>query len=200
MENDFLITVTEELATLFNSLLSDSAGGMFRRQHEVMVGGSPTGDSNYHLYLVGKEITQSDRGTFSTPVDKDTHLVFRSPSVMQLSYLMCAQGLPPKQVLRAQDRLMTFFFDNKMMEPILPESLLQHAALAERLKSRHAELKIREEASLLPPHFRTSEGLSDFRFAFDYSGLYHSGNYVRQESRAKVRVIEFANETNERSS
>jgi len=200
MENDFLITVTEGLAKLFNDLLSESGVGMFRRQHEVVVGGSPSGDSNFHLYLVTKDITQSDRGTFTVPSDKDTHLVFRSPSVIQMSYALVAQGLAPRQVLRAQDRLMTFFFDNKMMEPILPESLKQHPALAERIKSRHAELKVREDLSLLPPSFQSKEFLNEFRFAFDYSGLYHSGNYVRQESRAKVRVIEFANENNERSS
>jgi len=189
MENEFFNNLNNELAALFNGLLSEPYAGMFRRQPEVLVGGTMEADGNYHLYMVGKEVTEADRGTFNLSVDADTSLVFRYPSVIQVRFTLCAQGLPPKQILRAQDRLMTFFFDNKMMEPLLPAAFGKYPALLERMKSKHAEIKVREE----------NGPLNEFRFAFDYCGFYHSGNFVRQETRTKARVIEFANEANERS-
>ena len=94
---------------------------------------------------------------------------------------------------------MTFFFDNKLMEPIYPDSLNQYPALSERMKSRHAEFKVRNETAFFSHPALGREALKDFRFAFDYCTLYHSGNFVRQETRTKARVFEFANETNERS-
>src|SRR5438045_2474240 len=121
---------------MLNRSLQDPFVGIFRRQPQVLLaGGREDLDSMFYLRLVGREFLESERGTFSSSLDGDNFFVFRVPAHVRSSFELRSRGLSPQQLLRSEDKLVSFFFENRLLETILPESLKLFPALWDRLRA-----------------------------------------------------------------
>lgn len=178
---------------LVGEILSEGSSAFFRRTPQVIVGNSlsPVG-LDFYLGMTKRQVQEQDKGTFSCPVPPDRFLVFRNPVRMTVGFTLRANNFHSEHRLRSYDRLVSYFFDHKSTEPFLPDSFRAYPGLYDRLSSSKAELRITDS------QFSETNTNDLFVFNFDYVALYHSGNALREEQKAKHRVIDF-NESTERS-
>jgi hypothetical protein len=192
-QTEFFAHLAEAMTSLLNGVLKESAFALFRRSPEVVFGG-PSGvvSPDFHLNMIGRSINESDKGTFNVPLPPDRFVVYRVPARVTASFTLVGRGIPAITSLKAYDKLYSYFFDHRSLEPFVPEGYRRRSGLYERLLSQKAEIKVRPDVAPI-----TSGEL--FQFTFDYLALYHSGNPLREEVRTKQRVIEYSNDPNERS-
>ncbi len=180
---DYFNHVARAVVNLLNEVLKEEGNHFFRKTPQVVLGYS-NGD-DYALTLGGNVQIEQDKGTFTAFMGEDRFMVFRNPGKITLPFSLAGQGT---QSLKAYDRLMSYFFDHRSIDPFVPERFKMYPPLYERLAGYKAELKLREQDSL------SADYLS---FGFDYSALYHSGNCLREETKTKQRVINL-NDSSER--
>lgn len=195
--NNYLNHLCESIAGLLTNVVGESSFPLLRRSSQVQLTAPYQNSNDFHLCLVGKEIMEDDKGSFTASQPPDRVFVFRNPVRMRVSFTLVSWGLARNHALKAHDRLTSYFFDNRSVEAFLPESFKKFPALLERMQSKRAELNVREVATNLG----SVSSSGNFEFGFDYTALYHSGNMLREESRVKSRVLEFNNnnDTHERS-
>ncbi len=116
-------------------------------------------------------------------------LQFREPVLMTTTFGLYAQGLSSESQLAALDHLTSYFFDNRSMQPILPDNYGRFAPLQKRLSLRKADLSLVQENLPRSASTRDLGGVLDFRF--QYSALYHSGNPLRETPKVQQRVISY---------
>ncbi len=188
MSNNFLKNLTRSVEEILTEVLAADAYTLFKRSARV-VSGVPFSPSStdYHLVFVGQEWSSREQGTFRCEDGKGASLVLRNPSRIRVTYqLLAAQGAVTSR-LEAWDRLVAFFFDNPVRDPILPEALKEIPGLYDRLNQEKAVF------ALLPPVAPTNvlSGQEPVHLSFQYSALYHSGAVLNKESLVKQRVIEY---------
>jgi len=137
-----------------------------------------------------KSLSDGEKGSFTCASEDEGFLVFRNPVKIKTSFALVGPGVSVPQALRAQDRLMSYFFDHRTIDPYMLEHFLKYPKLHEKLSAQKAELRMTDVVE---------KDFGGFYFGFDYTALYHSGNPLREEQRAKMRVLDFANEQTERS-
>lgn len=188
---DFIGHVGRSIAEKLNEVLREEGLQLFRRHPQVILG-APDGlsGSDFYLQYTATTAMEGDKGSFSYMTSQDRFLVFRSPSRMTLNFTLSARGLTPAAQSRAYDRLLSFFFDHRGIDPYVPNYFRSFPPLNEKLLSGKAELRVSEMGIPTGDHFF---------FSFSYVALYHSGNPLREEVKAKTRVVELANESSERS-
>lgn len=188
---NYFETLGNGVAGLISSIL-DEPGLLFRRSRQVVFGPLTSANrQDYSLRIVSQSGMDTSSGTFNTKTSDDRFLVFRSPVKLTVGFSLLADGMGGAANMKAYDKLYSYFFDHKTIEPYLPESVRTQGALYEKLSSFKAELKVRpaaEDAS------KSGLDADVFRFDFDYTALYHSGNPLREEFKAKTRVFDFTNE------
>ncbi len=192
MQPDFLGHVTRSVASLLNTILREDGLQLFRRHPQVTLG-NPDGVASNDFYLSFKATTttDNDKGSFSCKTSEDRFLVFRTPSRLTLNFSLNAKGLTPALQVKSYDRLVGYFFDHRAIDPFVPESLKKFAAIYDKLMASKAELRVNEVGADSPTDV--------FLFSFSYLALYHSGNPLREEVKARTRVVDLANDTSERS-
>lgn len=192
--------LSQQVAEMLNRVLKEDGFSFFRKHAAVTFGnGGPA--SAYVLSLVRAVETAEDRGTFTAklPGDNDRFVVYRSPTRMTASFLLEGKSLPASERLDALDKLTQYFFDNRTIDPILPENFAVSTSLRERMLSAKAELRQVDVQPFVSSQGQSLATMSDrFVFAFDYCALFHSGNVLREETKTKQRVIDL-NDTNQRS-
>ncbi|MBI4403744.1 MAG: hypothetical protein HY537_06270 [Deltaproteobacteria bacterium] len=187
-EIDYFGNLGRGMERLFNEVLKEDGIALFRRHPRVVFGAESSALSNdLALSITSKTLMDGDKGTFTCLNGSDVYLIFRSPSPVKVSFLLSGVRLQAQQKLRLDNRLMSYFFDNKGIDPILPDNLKEFPALFERLNQQKAEIQIRNETM-------ASADTNLFRFTFDYIALYHSGNPLRVEQKVKQRVIDYTND------
>lgn len=192
MQPDFLGHVTKSVATLLNTILREDGLQLFRRNPQVVLGNADGIASNdFSLTFTATTTAENDKGSFSCKTSEDRFLVFRSPSRLTLNFMLSAKGLPPAMQVKSYDKLVGYFFDHRAIDPFVPESLKRFAPIYDKLMAGKAELKANE--------IGTTSASDLFQFGFSYLALYHSGNPLREEVKARTRVVDLANETSERS-
>jgi len=142
------------------------------------------------LKMTSQEIVD-EKATFTVETSSDRFLVFRAPAKITIGFVLTSRDMPTDAGLKNLDRLTAYFFDHKSIAPILPIAFQRHLPLYERMSNQRAEIK----PTRVPPEY-VREG---FSFAFDYTALYHSGNPLREEQRAKQRIIDYSNDHEKRS-
>lgn len=195
-QSEFITHVTRNVAGLLNTILREDGLQLFRRNPQVVIGHSEMlGNGDFHLDYSLRTGSENDKGSFNYKTAQDRFIVFRTPSRMTVSFLLSAKGLNAQLQSRSYDRLMTYFFDHRAIDPFVPEAFKKFPPLYERLLAGKAELKVNEVGL----SSRSNNGSDQFLFSFDYVALYHSGNPLREELTAKSRVVEMVNENSERS-
>lgn len=192
MQPDFLGHVSRSVATLLNTILREDGLQLFRRHPQVLLGntdGVPAND--FYLSFVASTTTDNDKGSFSAKTSEDRFLVFRSPSRLTLNFSLTAKGLPAAMQVKSYDKLVGYFFDHRAIDPFVPDVLKRFAPIYDKLMAGKAELRVNEVGA--------AAGSDLFNFGFSYLALYHSGNPLREEVKARTRVVDLANETSERS-
>jgi len=196
---DYIGFVTRQMASLLNTILREDGIQLFRRQSQVVVGGADTASGNdFTLTYTAKAGSEADKGSFSYKTSQDRFLVFRSPSRLTVGFTLVGRALPAAQQAKAYDKLMTYFFDHRAIDPFVPEEFKKFPPLHEKLLAGKAELKVNDMGIANKAGFASPSG-DPFYFSFDYIALYHSGNPLREEVTAKSRVVEMNNENSERS-
>jgi hypothetical protein len=171
---DYFSSVTSGLVNLLNDILKEEGSSLFRRGPQVIYG-SQSG-SDYALSLRGSiDITQ-EKDTFISPVSDDRFLVFRIPGKIRMPFVLTGPG---NHSFSAYDKLLSYFFDHRSLDPFVPERLKRYPPLYERIFSHKAEIRMKQGDA------------SSLSFGFEYSALYHSGNFLREEAKTKQRVVEF---------
>ncbi len=181
--NSFLNHLCESMAELLNGVVAERSFPFLRSTPQVVLTTPSDKSPDLHLCVIERALVEDDKGSFNCALPPDRYLVFRNPVEMRVSFQLVGMGLNRMQSLGAYDRLTSFFFDNRSIEPFLPTSYAKYSSLFEKLKSRKAELKFRGQEKNFDPR-------QNFSFGFDYLALYHSGNPMREEQRVKTRVIE----------
>ena len=199
--HSFFAYLAEGVVSLMNDILKEGGLSLFRKANEVeLASGSSMGSANFQLHLLKKSEPEDSKGTFSinsgSASASDRVVVFRNPTRIAVTFALVAQNLPAEKQLRAMDKLSTFFFDNRSVEPFVPPGYGQYPQLMDKLKASKAEFKLSIES---PFSSTQTEAVKTFCFAFDYLALYHSGNPLREERIAKQRVIEYSTDPSERS-
>ena len=190
---DYFSHLTRSVAQMLQSILCDQ-GSIFRRGPQVVVGNALTPSGlDFYLGMNQRRIHEQDKGTFSCPVASEKFLVFRNPVKVCVGFSLRANNFHAEHRMRAYDKLVSFFFDQKSIEPFLPLAYQEYPGLYGRLASAKAELRINDAP------ITDGSGLDSFQFNFDYLALYHSGNPLREEQKTKQRVIEYFNGSTERS-
>lgn len=190
-EQNFFENLSQGLADLLNQVLSEPAG-LFRRGRTVIAGQTnESNNSNYTLQLLEPRWNELEKGTFTIRKSEDVFLVYRNPSKVTVRYALLASDLQTNEVLNAYDKIHSYFFDHRTLEPIIPTHLRNNPFLNERLTSLKAEIRPIASQEL---SFKGNEFSSLFQFSFDYTALYHSGNALREETKTKSRIFEFGSE------
>jgi len=179
-QTNYLSHLNESLATLMAQVLDDSAPltgmlGLFRRPQTLATGG-------YTLDLLRHEIVEENKGTLLDPVNDERVLVFRTPARLKATFRLSHHSLSGPARLAALDKLTSWFFDHRSLEPFFPESMAQFPALRDALTTQRADLRLVAPAE--PPPF-------GFHFVFEYAALYHSGTALREEVRVRTRTVVF---------
>lgn len=191
---DFYGQLAQGVLGLMNDILKENGLSLFRRSTQVELASPQGNGAIFQLHLVGKSECEDSKGTFSINIPNDRVMVFRNPTKVSVSFILTGTGVSVDQRMRAWDKLSTYFFDNKTVEPFLPTGFQRFPALWEKMRAQKAEFRPTAESpspNALP--------LEETLFAFDYVALYHSGNPLREEKVAKQRVIEYSNDHSERS-
>jgi len=193
---EFIGHVSKSVAGLLGTILREEGMQLFRRHPQVLLGSSEaTATNDYILNFTVNTTSDNDKGSFSCKISQDRFLVFRSPSRLTLNFTLVAKDLPGSQLVRSYDKLVGYFFDHRAIDPFVPEALKKFGPLYEKLMSGKAELRVNEVGQIPSANHSETE---NFHFSFSYLALYHSGNPLREESKAKTRVIDLVNE-NERN-
>lgn len=192
MQPDFLGHVSRSMASLLNTILREDGLQLFRRSPQVVLGNQEGIASNdFSLTFSASTANDNDKGSFSCKTSEDRFLVFRTPSRLTLNFSLNAKGLTPVLAIKSYDKLVGYFFDHRAIDPFVPEALKRFAPIYDKLMASKAELRVNEVGAANPSDL--------FNFSFSYLALYHSGNPLREEVKARTRVVDLANDTSERS-
>lgn len=183
-QTDYLATLCEGISKLLNEIVSDGSSSLFRKTPQVVLTQAAQGSTDLHLSLIKKTMSDTEKGTFTSPFGENGFMVFRNPVRLKATFSLVGTAITNASSLRAMDQLMGYFFDHRTLEPILPKSFSKYPKLFEKMASQKAELRMTEaDASQTQ-----SQG---FFFTFEYLALYHSGNPLREELKTKTRIIDF---------
>lgn len=197
-EPTFYSHLYRSMGNWLTEILREPSLNPFRRTPQVKLGApSSPFDEDFHLVYAGKRHLDSDKGTFTVAMEEERLLVFRAPVRMAASFVLMGGPLAAPHVMRAYDRLTTYFFDNRTMDPFLPEAFRSYPALYARLSAHKAELALAEEpAALGAATEERTERAGRLRLGLVYTALYHSGSPLREETRVTSRVIDYQNDKN----
>ncbi len=192
--NNFMNHLCHSVAYLLGEIVAERSIPLIRSNPQVVLTAPFPTSQDFHLCLLGRQLLDEDKGSFSSASTSDGILVFRNPVRVKLSFALIGTGVSRTQSLKANDRLTSYFFDTRAIEPFLPQDFQRYPALFERMRATKVELRMRDQLT-----DSISSNLSSFVFGFDYAALYHSGNPLREEQRVKTRIIDFNSDSNERS-
>lgn len=180
---NYLSHLSEQLATLMAQVLDDSASGgvlgLFRRPPSS----AALSTRGFALDFLRHEIVEEHKGTLVETRDDDRVVVYRAPARIKATFRLSHPSLSGAARLQALDKLTSWFFDHRSLEPFFPEACVASPALREALTAQRADLR------LVTPELVPSSG---FHFVFEYAALYHSGTALREEVRVRTRTVNFS--------
>ena len=182
---NYLSHLSESLATLMAQVLDESATsggvlGLFRRPASLA-------NAGFTLDLVRHEIVEEHKGTVVEARDDERVAVYRAPARLKATFRLSHPSLAGTARLQALDKLTSWFFDHRSVDPFFPEACGASPALREALTAQRAELRL----GVSPPGPEAAVSAS-FHFVFEYAALYHSGTALREEVRVRTRTVNFS--------
>src|SRR5262249_1276923 len=119
-QKDFLIHLTRSISDFVQGILNEGSFGFFRRSPQVVLGNALIASStDFYLAISRRTIQGQDKGTFNCPVGLERFLVFRNPEKIRFEFTLSANNLHSESRLRALDKLVSFFFDHRTIEPFI---------------------------------------------------------------------------------
>jgi hypothetical protein len=135
----------------------------------------------FYLYPQKIDFEEIGQGRTHQEDTDDTILMFRYPSLVQISYKLESGELTTSETYEYLESLSNYFFDRKKVQSIVPQELEKYPSLYNKLKSEKASFKLIN----LGPNQHCRGMVMDFV----YMGPFHSGNPLRTEKLVTRRDV-----------
>lgn len=177
--NEILQAVYQEVRPLIE--VNQGVFGIFRGPKLRIDDQKQFSEGDFYFYPRAIDFETESKGSLTLKKEDGSFLTYRSAGQVRVEFVLSARGLSLATSLKTVEKLLQYFFDNRVFAAVVPQALSSQKELYEYLLSLKAEirpLKTGGQVSLQ----------SNIEFPFEYVGPFHSGMTHAQSAPVRKRA------------